>query len=52
MKDELLVRLESFEIDEPGARYPFSARLARENGWTAPEAGSTTEKSEEKDEHA
>jgi hypothetical protein len=34
MKDELLVRLESFEIDEPGAAFPFSARLARENGWS------------------
>ncbi|MCW1920965.1 hypothetical protein OKA05_00265 [Luteolibacter arcticus] len=34
MKDELLLRLESFEIDEPGATFPFSARLARENGWT------------------
>jgi hypothetical protein len=34
MKDELFGRLESFEIDEPGARYPFSARLARENGWS------------------
>jgi hypothetical protein len=34
MKDELLVRLESFEIDEPGVTFPFSARLARENGWS------------------
>lgn len=34
MKDELLLRLESFEIDEPGVAFPFSARLARENGWT------------------
>jgi hypothetical protein len=33
MKDELLVRLESFEIDQPGARLPFSARLARDQGW-------------------
>ena len=34
MKDELLLRLESFEIDEPGIAFPFSARLARENGWS------------------
>ena len=34
MKDELLVRLESFELDEPAAAFPFSARLARENGWS------------------
>ena len=34
MKDQLLERLESYEIDEPGASYPFSARLARENGWS------------------
>jgi hypothetical protein len=34
MKDELLVRLESFEIDEAEVSFPFSARLARENGWS------------------
>jgi hypothetical protein len=34
MKDELLVRLEAFELDEPSASFPFSARLARENGWS------------------
>ncbi|MCW1883217.1 hypothetical protein OKA04_00650 [Luteolibacter flavescens] len=34
MKDELLLRLESFELDEPSAPFPFSARLARENGWS------------------
>jgi len=33
MSDELLLRLESFEIDRPGVAFPFSARLARENGW-------------------
>ncbi|WP_367872276.1 hypothetical protein [Luteolibacter sp. Populi] len=33
MKDELLERLQSFEIDVAGAAYPFIARLARENGW-------------------
>lgn len=34
MKDELLVRLESFGIDKPGAAFPLSARLARENAWS------------------
>lgn len=34
MKDELLLRLESFEIDKPGVAFPFNARLARDNGWT------------------
>jgi hypothetical protein len=34
MKDELLMRLESFELDEAAAAFPFSARLARENGWS------------------
>ena len=34
MKDELLLRLESFELDKPGASFPFSARLARDNGWS------------------
>ena len=33
MKDELLLRLESFEIDQPGVSFPFSARLARDQGW-------------------
>lgn len=32
-------RLEGFEIDEPGVSLPFSARLARENGWTLAFAG-------------
>src|SRR5687768_4400903 len=31
---EVWQRLEQFEIDEPGASYPFSARLAKENGWS------------------
>jgi NADH-quinone oxidoreductase subunit E len=42
-------------VDEGPAAGPASLvglDIARENGWTAPEAGSTTEKSEEKDEHA
>lgn len=34
MKDELLLRLESFEIDKPGVAFPFITRLARENGWS------------------
>jgi hypothetical protein len=34
MKDELLLRLESFEIDMARVAFPFSARLARENGWS------------------
>jgi len=35
----LRARLEGFEIDEPGATLPFTARLARENGWTFAFAG-------------
>lgn len=31
---ELLARLEAFNLDEPGVALPFTARLARENGWT------------------
>ncbi len=31
---EVWQRLSQFEIDEPGAAYPFSARLAKENGWS------------------
>ena len=27
-------RIQGFEIDDPAASFPFSARLARENGWT------------------
>lgn len=37
MKDEqreLWDKIEAFAIDDPGASLPFSARLARENGWT------------------
>ncbi len=33
MKDELLLRLESFEIDQPGVSFPFTSRLARDQGW-------------------
>src|SRR5688572_17776948 len=31
---EVWQRLERLEIDEPGSNYPFSARLAKENGWS------------------
>ncbi len=34
MKNELLARIENLEIDKPGVSLPFSARLARENGWS------------------
>ncbi|HEX2748466.1 MAG TPA: TIGR04222 domain-containing membrane protein [Verrucomicrobiales bacterium] len=37
--DGLLARLEGFEISEQGAALPFTARLARENGWTSARAG-------------
>jgi hypothetical protein len=30
----LLDRIEHFELDDPSASLPFSARLARENGWS------------------
>jgi hypothetical protein len=32
--DELRARIQAFTLDEPGSVFPFSARLARENGWT------------------
>jgi hypothetical protein len=31
---EVWQRLSQFEIDDPRAPYPFSARLAKENGWS------------------
>ncbi len=31
---ELLARLEAFNLDAPHASFPFTARLAHENGWT------------------
>jgi hypothetical protein len=34
--DELRARIQAFSPDEPGIVFPFSARLARENGWTRP----------------
>lgn len=32
---DLLTRIENLTLDQPGASLPFSARLARENGWSA-----------------
>src|SRR5688572_14347127 len=32
---ELLRRIEAFTFDEPGTRFTFAQRLARENGWSA-----------------
>lgn len=32
--DSLLHQIEHFELDDPAASSPFSARLAHENGWT------------------
>ncbi len=32
---DLLVRIEGVTLDQPGVSLPFSARLARENGWSA-----------------
>jgi len=31
---ELRARIQAFSPDEPGVAFPFSARLAEENGWT------------------
>ncbi|WP_156803705.1 hypothetical protein [Lyngbya sp. PCC 8106] len=33
-QQELYQRLQAFSLDEPNAKYSFSKRLARENGWT------------------
>jgi hypothetical protein len=32
--EELRARIQAFSPDEPGIVFPFSAKLARENGWT------------------
>ena len=32
--DELWTRLKSFEMDDPGAEVPMSARLKRQNRWS------------------
>ncbi|HEU4884123.1 MAG TPA: hypothetical protein VFT45_17855, partial [Longimicrobium sp.] len=34
--EELRARIQAFSPDEPGIVFPFSARLARENGWARP----------------
>jgi hypothetical protein len=39
---ELRARIQAFSPDEPGVVFPFSARLARENGWTREHAGRVT----------
>ena len=31
---DLYRRIEEFPLDQPGAAFPFAARLARENGWS------------------
>lgn len=36
---QLWQRLEAFELDAPGASFPFTSRLASEQGWTHAEAG-------------
>lgn len=33
-EDELWIRISAFELDDPAAALPFTARLARENGWS------------------
>ena len=33
-EEELWQRIQNFELDDPGIDFKFSARLARENGWT------------------
>jgi len=33
-ESDLLERIMAFELDEPGSQLPFTARLAREQGWT------------------
>jgi hypothetical protein len=39
---DLRARIEAFSPDEPGVALPFSARLARENGWTREHALAVT----------
>jgi hypothetical protein len=40
---QLRARIQAFLLDEPGVVFPFSARLARENGWTRPFAARVVE---------
>lgn len=35
----LLERIEAFELDDPGAQFPFTSRLAGEQGWSQVFAG-------------
>lgn len=37
-KTDLYQRLQTFSLDQPGAQFPFSQRLARENCWSLPYA--------------
>ncbi len=37
--DNLLDGIVGYELDEPGAQFPFTARLARKQGWTHVFAG-------------
>jgi hypothetical protein len=32
--DQLRARIQAFSPDEPGVVFPFSTRLAHENGWS------------------
>ena len=34
VSEALLRRIEAFSLDDPGAKFPLSARLAKENRWT------------------
>ena len=42
-------KVKAFEIDRPGDAFPFSARLAKENGWTASAIGDTARFAKEGD---
>jgi len=40
--EDLRARIEAFSPDEPGIAFPFTARLAQENGWTREHARRVT----------
>ena len=40
---DLWQRVQAFAIDSAGTEFPFSARLARENGWSRNKAGAAIE---------
>jgi hypothetical protein len=42
-QETLLAKILAFELDEPEAQLPFTARLAREQGWTHVFAGRVVE---------